>query len=108
MTERLIESEGLLYRGTDLANPAEIWDYPRRQWVAFHGGPFVGAPGRKIGADEAEQLKVNNPAAEHFLYYDDPPWRQPLSQAYRDTLTPQHVKDTIRKRQALLGKTGAE
>ena len=40
---------------------------------------------------EAERLKVHNPDAEHFMYYDLPPWRQPLGDNYLDTIMPSRV-----------------
>lgn len=81
-----IEHEGLLYRGDDPAAPSEVWDYPRKRWVRFHEGTSAGGPGRPIDEAEADRLKVNNPRAEHFLYYDTPPWRQPVNDAYWDAL----------------------
>ncbi len=89
-----IEYEGLLYRGDDLSSPGEIWDYPRKRWVAFHDAAFR-EPGRAISDAEAEALKVNNPAAEHFLYYDIPPWRRLQSEADRDAITPDHMKAAV-------------
>ena len=90
-----IESEGLLYRGDDPVAPTEIWDYPRKRWVPYHGGPFHLPPGRPIDDAEAERLKVDNPNAEHYRYYDIPPWRQPLSDAYLDAVTPPGMKEAI-------------
>lgn len=74
-----IESEGILYRGPSPDHPEEVWDYPRKRWVAYRWkGPQPKGWGREIDGDRAEALKVNNPDAEHFMYYDVPPWSQPL------------------------------
>jgi hypothetical protein len=93
-----IECEGLLYRGNDIGAPTEIWDYPRKRWVRFHGGPFAGTPGREIEDAEAELLKAENAAAEHFLWFDIPPWIQPRSPAYRRAVVPKPVRDAIAAR----------
>jgi hypothetical protein len=98
----------LLYRGDDPGAPTEIWDYPRKRWVPYHGGPFHGAPGRVLDDAEAEQLKVNNAAAEHFMYYDIPPWLQQLSPEYLDAVMPPGVKEAIAARRRLLGKGDPE
>lgn len=74
----LIESnEGLLYRGPDVLNPTEVWDYPRKAWVPYvHRLSSNEGWAREIDEVRAEQLKTNNPNAEHYMYYDTPPWAQ--------------------------------
>jgi hypothetical protein len=73
----LIESEGLLYRGPTANHPTEIWDYPRGRWVRYmDAGPKQKGWGKRITSTQAARLKTNNPSAEHFLYYDMPPWSQ--------------------------------
>lgn len=71
-----IESEGLLYRGPSVAEPEEIWHYPGQRWVPYPGytGPVAEDWGREIDAQRAGMLKTNNWNAEHFRYYDIPPW----------------------------------
>ena len=99
----LIESEGLLYRGTDLFAPEEVWDYPRKRWVPYHDGRWH-APGTVINEARAETLKHDNPAAEHFMYYDSPPWRQPLGEAYLEAVRSPKVREAIARRQAELAE----
>jgi len=92
----LIEFEGLLYRGPGADHPTEIWDYPRGCWVPYkYTGDQQTSWGREITPTTAATLKNNNLAAEHFMYYDTPPWSQPLSKTYRDAVTPEHVKKRI-------------
>jgi hypothetical protein len=96
----LIESERLLYRGPEADHPTEIWDYPRGCWVPYRcAGPKKKGWGRQITPTAAGALKKNNPAAEHFMYYDMPPWSQPLRQAYIDATMPDHVKRAISTRE---------
>jgi len=91
-----MESEGLLYRGPATDHPTEIWDYPRARWVPYrYAGPEKKGWGRQVTPTAAKALKKNNPAAEHFMYYDAPPWSQPLGRAYRDSVMPEHVKKRI-------------
>jgi hypothetical protein len=68
----LIESdEGILYRGNAVLDPAEVWDYPRKHWVPFVHRPTIEPGwGREIDEARAEVLKTDNPAAEHYPYYD--------------------------------------
>jgi len=87
----LIDADGILYRGVSLTTPDEVWDYPRKRWVPYHGGALAEA--REIDPDRAEALKSNNSAAEYFAYYDTPPWAQP----YRPAL---ELPDYILERQA--------
>src|SRR4051812_21242537 len=95
----LIEIEGLLYRGHSANHPLEIWDYPRGRWVPFaEAGVMRQGRGKQIDAQAAEKLKVNNADAEHYMYYDTPPWLQPLGQAYRDAVLPEHIKKRIAER----------
>ncbi len=102
----LIESEGLLYRGQGVDHPTEIWDYPRARWVHYrYAGPKEKDWGRQITPASAKALKKNNPAAEHFMYYDTPPWSQPLSQAYHDAVMPEHVKKRIAEIQSRRGNS---
>lgn len=97
----LIESEGLLYRGPAADHPTEIWDYPRGRWVSYrHAGREKKGWGRRITPAAAGALKKNNPAAEHFMYYDTPPWSQPLSQAYHDAVMPEHIRKRIAENQS--------
>jgi hypothetical protein len=92
----LIESEGLLYRGPNPNCPIDIWRYPTREWVHFKdGGPKQPGWGEKITVERAERLKTNNPAAEHFMYYDTPPWSQPLGPGYDDGALPRHLKGRL-------------
>jgi hypothetical protein len=69
----LISRDGILYRGFDACAPTEVWDYPRKKWVAYHGGTKPMGWGRELDEGAAEKLKSNNPDAEHYLYYDTPP-----------------------------------
>jgi hypothetical protein len=92
----LIESEGLLYRGPSADHPQEVWDYPRRRWVPYmDAGPQKDSWGKPINAEQAERLKSNNSSAEHFMYYDEPPWLQPTSQAYWNRVLPDHIKKAL-------------
>jgi hypothetical protein len=61
--------------------------------------------GRRITPAAARALKKSNPAAEHFMYYDVPPWSQPPTQAYLDAVTPEHVKKRIAEVQARRSET---
>ena len=71
-----IENEGLLYRGLDCNDPKEIWHYVDQRWVAFRRFASDDADpwGQEIDGVRAENLKTNNRDAEHFRYYDTPPW----------------------------------
>ena len=93
---KLIAFEGLLYRGEQVNSPGEIWDYPRKRWVPYHHSPFYTEGAREIDPAEAEALKVDNPDALHFMYYDDPPWRQPMSPEARERYfagaLPEHLR----------------
>jgi hypothetical protein len=92
----LIESEGILYRGPSADMPAEVWDYPRKQWVKYRAaGPHQEGWGVEIDAKRAEELKTNNVHAEHFLYYDTPPWSQPVSTEYLEAITPDYLKKAL-------------
>ena len=72
----LIESEGLLFRGLSATHPTEVWDYPRKRWTLYKGaGTKPEGWGMQITKERAEELKTDNPDAEHYLYYDTPPWR---------------------------------
>ncbi len=72
----LIEEDGLLFRGPALNEQREIWHYTQKKWVPYryYDGPTDDHRAHEIGSERAEELKVNNPHAEHFLYYDTPPW----------------------------------
>ncbi len=71
-----IESEGLLFRGPSATEPEEIWHYPGQRWVPYpsYESPVAQDWGCEIDAQRAEILKTNNGDAEHFRYYDFPPW----------------------------------
>ena len=89
----LIESEGLLFRGPMPNHPAEVWDYPRQRWVQYKdGGEQEAGWGKEITPAEADRLKTDNPDAEHYMYYDTPPWSQPVSQAYIQSILPESIK----------------
>ena len=95
----LIESEGLLFRGGKANHPIDIWDYPRGRWVRFKdAGPKKDGWGTLIDSKRADQLKSNNPHAEHFRYYDTPPWSQPLGQAWREAVLPDYFKKILAAR----------
>jgi hypothetical protein len=96
--------EGILFRGPDLVTPLEVWDHARKRWVTYHGGPISRGTGEAVDAARAEVLKVDNPAAEHFFYYDDPPWRQPLGEAYHQAMLTPAIREAIARRQAQLAK----
>ena len=71
----LIESEGLLFRGPVPSHPLDVWDYPRKRWVRYaDAGPQGDGWGIEIDSARAEKLKIDNPHAEHYLYYDRAPW----------------------------------
>ena len=72
----LIESEGLLFRGPSIDEPTEVWHYFSRKWVPYRplGGMSGGPFGVQIDDERAEGLKSDNLDAEHFGYYDIPPW----------------------------------
>jgi hypothetical protein len=94
----LVESEGLLYRGLSADHPIEIWDYPRKRWVSYEdAGRKRKGWGRQISSARANRLKKDNPDAEHFAYYDIPPWLQPPSQAWLDAVLPDLVKKHVAK-----------
>ena len=100
-----IEFEGLLYRGSDLRSPTEVWNYPEKCWVAYRGGPWLTErSGIQIDDARAEALKANNRDAEHFMYYDDPPWRQPMGESYSEAMTTDAIKQRIAVRQRQLGR----
>ena len=74
----LIESEGILYRGPSLSQPTEVWHHSRKEWVR---NCFLDPKGEKdfgieIDEQRAESLKNGAGMAEHFMYYDAPPWLQ--------------------------------
>ena len=77
-TEVLIESEGILYRGPNLRRPTEVWHYTRNEWVpnCFLDSQRENDFGVEIDEQRAESLKTDNLDAEHFMYYDTPPWLQ--------------------------------
>jgi hypothetical protein len=101
----LIESEGVLYRGPTATHPTEVWVYPRGGWVPYgYAGQKEKGWGKRITARHAARLKKNNAAAEHFNYYDTPPWSQPASDAYIAAVIPDHVK----RRVAKLQRSGGE
>ena len=75
---KLFANEGILYRGTNKTNPEEVWHYPRKCWVPYREGALDPKRTTEIGAEAAERLKSNNPSAEHYCYYDTPPWSQGL------------------------------
>ena len=68
---------------------------------------------KKLVLIESEGLLYRGPAADYpteiwdyprarwvpYRYYDTPPWSQPLSQAYHDTVMPEHVKKHIAEMQ---------
>lgn len=72
----LIEGEGLLFRGSNSRHPEEIWHYTQKRWVPYryYSGEEPEGWGQEVSEARAEALKVNNPHAEHYLYYDIPPW----------------------------------
>ena len=71
-----IESDGLLFRGPSVNKPQEIWHYVEKRWVPYrhYRGPVSDDWGQEIDAERAETLKIDNWDAEHFRYYDIPPW----------------------------------
>lgn len=73
--------EGILYRGTNLTQPEEVWDYPRKRWVPYSQHALEPGDPQWISDAEAKALMVDNAAAEHFRYYDTPPWAQPAPDA---------------------------
>ncbi len=75
----LLESrEGLLFRGSGVMNPIEVWHYGRKLWVAFNPRhePVYEGWAVEVSEVRSEALKHDNPSAEHYLYYDTPPWLQ--------------------------------
>lgn len=72
--EVMICHEGILYSGVNVTSPTKIWDYARKKWVQYNGGQKPDGWGREISAADADKLKTNNPDAEHYLYFDTPPW----------------------------------
>lgn len=101
----LIEFEGLLYRGPAPSHPTEIWDYPRGGWVPFKdAGTRHEGWGKAINSTRAATLKKDNPHAEHFLYYDTPPWSQPLSESYYAAVRPDHLTRLLERKGAGRGK----
>ena len=72
----LIESEGLLFRGPSPDRPTEIWDYVQQNGCLSAPGTWTGqhASGVQIDERRAERLKTDNVDAEHYRYYDFPPW----------------------------------
>jgi hypothetical protein len=91
----LISKDGILYRGFDTSAPTEVWDYPRKKWVTYHGGTKPVGWGKEIDESAAEKLKSNNADAEPYLYYDTPPWAQPLSESYSERVVPGRVRPSI-------------
>ena len=88
-----IESEGILYRGSGPDCPDEVWDYPRKKWVPYaDAGPQQFGVWVEVDEARAESLKSDNPAAEHYMYYDTPPWAQPLSQEYHEAMMPPAIR----------------
>lgn len=89
-----IELEGLLFRGPTANYPTEIWDYPRRRWVRYmDAGPKERGWGKRITSSQATRLKTNNPSAEHYMYYDTPPWSQlPVGELLIDPMNLLDVK----------------
>jgi len=74
----LIESEGILYRGPSLSQPTEVWHHTRKEWVrnCFLDPNGETNLGVEIDEERAENLKNGAGMAEHFMYYDTPPWLQ--------------------------------
>lgn len=95
----LIEAEGILYRGAILEDPDEVWNYPGKRWVTYHGGAGSLAEPQEIDEARAEALKVDNPSAEYFMYYDSPPWAQPYSPAIEWS---DEIKEAMARREAEL------
>lgn len=73
---KLFAAAGILYRGSNPTRPDEVWHYRAKQWVPYRQHALDPREVREIDADHAERLKANNPDAEHYLYYDTPPWAQ--------------------------------
>lgn len=96
----LIESEGLLYRGPDLCSPEEIWNYRAKTWVKYWGGRLRPEEAVQVDEARAETLKYNSSVGEHFLWYDIPPWLQPLSDEYRKAMMSPAVLEAIEHRKA--------
>lgn len=87
-----------MYRGLRADHPIDIWDYPRGRWVPYaDAGPRERGWGRQINFAQARRLKKNNPGAEHFVYYDIPPWLHRSSQGYLGTVLPDHVNLRLAK-----------
>lgn len=73
---KLFAAAGILYRGADPTRPDEVWHYSAKRWAPYCQHELDPAEVREIDAEQAERLKTNNPDAEHYLYYDTPPWAQ--------------------------------
>lgn len=103
----LIESEeGLLFRGPAVMNPSETWDHPRKRWVPFYPERQSVYEGwaHEISEERAEQLKVKNPSAEHYLYYDVGPWVPPFDPSNQPD-PPDWAKKLIAERAAKRGSS---
>lgn len=73
---RPIACQGLLYQGTLLDQPEEVWSPPVQEWVRYvHGSLASGGP-RWISDTVANAMKGDNPNAEYFSHFSTPPWVQ--------------------------------
>jgi len=97
----LIEAGGILYRGPREDIASEVWNYPRMTWSRYYACRSGRIEGRQIDEAEAEKLKYDNADAEHYLYYDIPPWiGAPLSDEYWRQVLPEHSWKIILERRA--------
>lgn len=94
---RMVELDGVLYRGDDPNRPSEVWNYATKKWVIYHREWEPGW-GTEISDERAELLKFESPGALHYMYYDTPPWSVPTSPDYWDQVMPPALKAAIEAR----------
>ena len=94
MIMKVVELDGVLYRGADPDRPTQVWNYAAKKWVTYHQG-WVRGSGTEISDECAEVLKFDSPGAHHYMYYDTPPWSEPPNRAYWDQLMPPDLKAEI-------------
>lgn len=98
---RHIACDGVLYRGSQLKHPEEVWDHVSHRWVTYRHGPFATGA-RWITEAAAEVLQNDISVADRFSRYGTPPWVQETRSTRRDQL-----RAPVRRAYKVFEKDGA-
>lgn len=94
-----IENEGALFRGPARGVPLEVWSPRKDMFVPYEGSKDKPVEwGHEISEAEAqEMMEQSRMEYQQEVFGDVPADRAPLSDEYRDSVLPEHVKQRLKK-----------